>query len=206
MANDPFAYFTAVKTLQQNGLSFRNFIQRSFAEPLVYGTPIVNTFIEDLPRILDFLSHNESTQNIMKQWVKASYTQRLTSQMGELSKKKSGFHFAAKNITAEKMKEVNIPRIVKGMREKAPDVWDLMGSLLQADPEVIRQREKARVERVKQRAAGGGQRKRRRRKDVNEDDDETRVFDIADENEDEPEDIEEQLATQWNALIHIVSI
>lgn len=202
---DPNAYYNAIDLLDRNKLPLQSFIRRSFSEPRVERTTLLDTFVEDLPHLLDFLAYNEKTRGVVDKWVKGTYTQKLKSQVKELSLKRSGFHFSAKGATSEQMKEVNMERMAKGIKEKAPDVWDMMGHLLQADPEVVKRREKARAEREKQRAAGGGTRTRRKRMDILEDEDDARVADLIGDDEDEPEDIEDQLETQSKALIQIVS-
>lgn len=139
----------------------------------------------------------------MKRWVREEYTGTLMSQICDLSKPKTGFHLNAKTITAEKMKECTIGKISEGIKAHAPDVWDLVGKLLEADPAAVRNRERDREHREMERKANGGLRRQKKRR---ENEDEDPIAQLLGENEDEPEDIEDQLEQQRLALIHVVSV
>jgi hypothetical protein len=103
------------------------------------------------------------------------------------------------------LKKFTIAHLSQGIRELAPDVWELVGRLLQADPDILKRREKIRILRERARQEGGGYRKRKPRHEVEDDEDEMRLFDIADEDEDEPEHIEELLENQTKSLTTVVS-
>jgi hypothetical protein len=45
-----------------------------------------------------------------------------------------GLQFNARTITAEKMKSCTIKKIADDIKTHAPDLWNLVGRLLDADP------------------------------------------------------------------------
>lgn len=137
--------------------------------------------------------------------MKQQHTTRLKSQIQKLSRAENGFHFNASAITAEKMKDLNIEKISEGIQKHAPDVWELVGCLLEADSGVTHRREKARAKRELERKTNRGVRKSGKKGAVwEEDDDESHVSRIVGENEDEPEDVEDQLEVQRRSLLRIV--
>lgn len=203
--HDPYAFYIAVDLLDANDISIESFLRRLFAEPTVASRPIVNTFVQNIFRVLDILNFNSRTQQNVEKWVKETFTKRLERQMFELSQPSSGYHFVAHLATSQRLKGFTIQRLEEGMKEKAPDIWDLIERLLQADPELTKRRQKARVDREKARQEGGGARKRRARRGIEDDEDELEIYDIVNCDEDEPEDIEEQLETQLKSLRVVVS-
>ncbi|KXN82362.1 hypothetical protein AN958_02648 [Leucoagaricus sp. SymC.cos] len=60
----------------------------------------------------------------------------LRKQVEALTKVKAGYHFTAQDISVEQIEMCDIEKLSGGMEELAPDVWELLGVLLQADPTV----------------------------------------------------------------------
>jgi hypothetical protein len=203
---DPEAFYQAVDLLEVNNIPIESFLRRLFAEPRISSRSIVISFSKNISRVLEFLIFNERTGHDVDEWVKNTFSSKLKAQVRDISQVEAGHHFVAKYATVEQLKKCNISHLAKRMIEKAPDVWDLVGILLQADPEVVKRRGKTRRDREKARCEGGGARHRKARSELDDEDDdeEFRVFDFVDSQEDEPEDIEEQLEMQWKTLIKIV--
>ncbi|XP_006463783.1 hypothetical protein AGABI2DRAFT_74833 [Agaricus bisporus var. bisporus H97] len=112
----------------------------------------------------------------MKQWTKKQYTEGLTSQLRDLTKPDKGFHFNAGSITAEKMQECTIEKIAQGMETHAPDVWELVGTLLEADPTHARHRERECEHRERERKTHGLSNKQRKRKNISDNDNENDIM------------------------------
>ncbi|KAJ3569499.1 hypothetical protein NP233_g4998 [Leucocoprinus birnbaumii] len=203
MQSDPFAFYTAFQVLQQNNIPYENFLRRSFEETSIASSPEVENLVKGIENVLDLFLFNKRTQPAVESWIRGRFTEKLKLQLADASRVGGGFHFTAKDVTAEKLKETTIQKLENGIKDKAPDVWHLVGELLKSDPEVIRRRHKAREEREKTRKRGKGQRKRKKRGNIAEGDDELRVLDIVDSDEDEPEDVEEQLEERWRTQIRM---
>lgn len=201
------SFHKVIRILQTGELPLSSFIRRLFIESDVARSPCVNKFLEDLPQLLEWLMRQERSQDIVKGWMTQEYTGILTGQMQNLSKPENGFHLAAGSITTEKMKQCTIKSITEGIQAHAPDVWAIVGRLLESDPAVVRRRERERVQREKERKANGPASKRRKRSEFfDEDDEDSLVSDIVDLNEDEPEDIDTQIENRRHCLMRIVSI
>ena len=60
--------------------------------------------------------------------------QGYISQIQVLTRKESGFHFYAKKISEDKLKQFSIDKVSKKMVELVPDLWNLLAGVLAADP------------------------------------------------------------------------
>ncbi|EKM77432.1 hypothetical protein AGABI1DRAFT_13110, partial [Agaricus bisporus var. burnettii JB137-S8] len=165
--------------------------------------PYVNAFIEDLPRLLGWLAHHEQTRDAVNGWMKEQYQGILTSQIRDLTKPETGLHFNISTITAEKMKSITVNKIADVIQCRAPDLWNVVGILMAADPINLRRCEKRREEREIDRKANGGTRKKRRTRVTEEDEDEFHLQEIVNEGEDEPEDIEDLLENERHSLLRV---
>jgi hypothetical protein len=170
---DPQAFYDAVALLEMNNIPIESFIRRLFAEPHVNSRPIMTSLIGNVSRILDILFTNHRTHDAVSKWIGNTYIGILQEQIATLSKPSSGYHFVANKATAKELKKFTIAHLSQGIRELAPDVWELVGRLLQADsdPDILKQREKVRNVRERARHEGGGYRKRKPRCQVEDDED-----------------------------------
>lgn len=201
----PNQFYRAVNILKRKDISLSNLIRHSLIESEISSSNFVAQFLEDLPQLLGWMAHHEGTCDIVQRWMKEEYTSTLMLQIRDVLKAEHGFHFVAGSITAEKMKQCTIKKIAEGIQTHAPDVWHLVGRLLQSDSALVHRREKEREEREKERRENGT-RKWRKKSDAREEDgNENQISDLFDEDHDEPEDIEEQLENQRLSLLQIVS-
>ena len=138
--------------------------------------------------------------------------------MATLSHKDSGFHFAAKTMTEERLKSFSIDAMATEMQNRAPDLWQLLKILLLADPQWAYKKEWARKRAGHTQNTGISEEHNSREfgeielgdldddngwEDVDADGEELQ---LVDEDEDEPEDIQEKKEEQFDALISIVTI
>jgi hypothetical protein len=198
----PLIFYQVVESLSTSHIPLENLIRHSLVEPQTKNSEYVDNFVEDLPRLLGWLAHHERTREAVKGWMKQEYTSILSTQLRNLSRAENGFHINAGSMTAEKIKNCTIQNISQGVQAHAPDVWELCGKLLEADPIIIRKREKKRERREKEREKNKGLRKRKIRGE--EDEDEQQISQLVDDNDDEPEDLEEQLVNHRLSLSRIV--
>jgi hypothetical protein len=191
-------FYVVIQTLQSNNIPLEIFIRRALLEPGIADSPYVHQFLEDIPRLLTWLSHYQQSQNIIKGWMKQEYFRALTSQIREISKPDKGFHLNASSITAEKMKECTIDKIADGIQSHAPDVWELVGSLMESDPAMVDHHKKKHGNKEVEETAESEEMSRRN----NHQD----IPPLIDKNDDLPDDLQEQLEYQRLSLLHIVRL
>jgi hypothetical protein len=204
----PDAFYQAIEILVRNNIPLSKFIRRSFLEHATAASEYMQTFVADLPQLLEWLVHYTQSRDVTLSWMKEHYTTSLMSQIRTLCKAEHGFHFVAKSITAEKMKECNIKNIAEGIRKHAPDVWEVVGSLLQADPVLVRRREKEHKARENARNSKNTVSDGKKASATRDNDDEPNDFwnsVNAGEERDLPDDIGEQLENQRHKLLEVVS-
>ena len=164
--------------------------------------------------ILHKLVSSQATKTETTKWALSIAQETYQSQMAVLSHKDSGFHFIAKMMIEEHLRNFSIDTIATEMQKNAPDLWELLGVLLSADPERSYKKEWARrrtehtgtswkCEKQEFAEVELGDLGDDRWEDVDADRDE---LPLVDEGEDEPEDIQEQKEEQFNALLSIVTI
>lgn len=204
-SSNPNTFYKVIRTLENCNIPLENLIRRSLVEPGIAESPFVENFLDGLPRLLGWLAHHERTREVLRKWMKEEYVGTLTSQLRNLTRPDVGLHFNAGTITAERMKDCTVPKIANNIQSQAPELWELVGKLLEADPVIIRRRKKDRAERMKERTKGS--RKRAPPMEgLDEDDIELNILEMVNEHEDEPEHIEEILETRERSLLHIVSM
>lgn len=202
MAPDSYAFYNIVDALENNEIHFNNFLRQLFIEERTSSRPIVDNFVANICRVLDFLARNEQTETTVYDWVREISKAQLTSEIYLLSRPESSLHFVAKSATEEQIKACNIQVLSKQMRGKAPGVWDLLDGLLQVDQKLIAEREQKQEQQKGQRKAGT-YKQRKQRSDL--EDGEEELAELLNDDEDEPEDIEEQIVTKECTLVKIVS-
>jgi hypothetical protein len=140
----PLVFYQVVESLSINHIlsPLKSLIRRSLVEPQTKNSEYVNNFVENLPHLLRWLAHHERTREVLKGWMKEEYTGILSTQLHSLSRPENGFHMNAGSMTAEKIRNCTIQNISQGVQAHAPDIWELVGKLLEADPLITRNREK----------------------------------------------------------------
>ena len=159
------------------------------------------------------------TVHITSKWAIKFAQDTYQSQVFLLTRKPSGFHFLAKNMTQDQLKSFSIEETANKMEELAPDLWRLFGILLSADPRLNYNKHRTRNQ-----ASSGGSPKRQQGQYGMDDgdievqdhnyedlDDEQWVDDgedavpLLEDGDDEPEDLEDLEKEKVDAIIVIVS-
>jgi hypothetical protein len=138
--NSASAFQTAAHSLPLNNIPLESFVQHLLSEPGAVEQHYISNFINMLPHLLQHLATNPQTQSMVNTWIKETYLGTLKSQVCELTKPKHGFHFTATSITAEQIQECSINHIEEGIVQHAPELWELVGELLQAGPNLSERR------------------------------------------------------------------
>jgi hypothetical protein len=92
----PDAFYQAIEILVRNSIPLSKLIRRSFLEPDIAASEYMQTFVADLPQLLEWLVHYTQSRDITLPWMKEHYTTSLMSQIRTLCKAEHGFHFVAK--------------------------------------------------------------------------------------------------------------
>jgi hypothetical protein len=143
------AFKSIVNFLELNQISLEKFIHSVIVDPQLAHHLYISNCIQSLPYLLDNLTGNVQAQPILNTWTKQKYLRTLRSEVSKLTKPENGFHFNASLITAEQIKECSIRHIEQGINQHAPELRELVGELLQADPVLQEQRRTEREKREK---------------------------------------------------------
>ncbi|KAF8909610.1 hypothetical protein CPB84DRAFT_1668297, partial [Gymnopilus junonius] len=173
---------------------------------------ITISLVNDPSGIARTLINAERTHNMMLSWTQSFVQEIYQFQMQCLIDKKNGFHFFTKNMTEEQLRNFSIEDLAQRMQTIAPDLWDLFGSLLAADPRINYQRAWVRNRKLTKERSDGDI----AMEDVSAaaDDDVDEYFQefgsdeiqLTHEDEDEPENTEEQVKEQFDALKRIKQV
>jgi hypothetical protein len=83
--------------------------------------------------ILKLLINHSKAGGFVTAWVRWRMSATYVSEVAQLVHRTNGFHFAAKETTAEHLREFDIDELSTKMSILAPDSWSLLDSLLAAD-------------------------------------------------------------------------
>jgi hypothetical protein len=176
--------------------------------------------------LLDSLLQNASglIRSTVSNWVILQAMKIYKKEMSNLTSKDNGFHFPTAKMTQEQLQSFDIEDVMKRIMIIAPDLWRLMETLHAADSRINYQRiwTQKRSKKVREGKGLGEDGYKRKGPELEGDiemadvqlepvwelDDEEEDFNefaLIGEEDDEPEDIQEQAKTQFEALARIVS-
>ncbi|THU94764.1 hypothetical protein K435DRAFT_860227 [Dendrothele bispora CBS 962.96] len=92
--------------------------------------------------VLDVWKQSPGFSNVTIDWARKLMMEKYAEQILTLVSSASGLRFSASNATEERFSNIDIDSIAADMRKHAPDLWDLLGILLDADPKLREVREK----------------------------------------------------------------
>lgn len=113
---------------------------------LTDNTP-VEEMAQRLDEILGAMKQNKDTSPQLLKWANEHVQSTYASEILTLVRTTQGFHFGARKATAAELGAIDIDTIASNMRELAPELWDLLGLLLLADPVSNERRTRAREKR-----------------------------------------------------------
>ncbi|KAG6849308.1 hypothetical protein H0H93_009576 [Arthromyces matolae] len=116
-----------------------------------------STTIEEMGRrideILDAMRHNPVTKPNLMKWASNEIQKTYALEILTLAKKSMGLQFGARTATVEKLEALSIDFIAEEMKKISPELWELVGVLLQADPDRNKRRTQARVRYAKKKGS-----------------------------------------------------
>ncbi|KAJ3553719.1 hypothetical protein NP233_g12580 [Leucocoprinus birnbaumii] len=141
--NDTVHY--AAQVLEQAGVTADSFFWLLLTDVRLQATALGQGLVGSSHSILNTLILTPSTKNSTRSYMMDFVTAELKQQVETLTKAKASYHFNASKASVDKIEKCDIARLSEGMEAAAPDVWNLLGSLLQPDPDVQQRRERARA-------------------------------------------------------------
>ncbi|KAG6908018.1 hypothetical protein DXG01_006485 [Tephrocybe rancida] len=99
--------------------------------------------------ILAAMKDNPTTSAHLLDWANHEIKEVYAREILVLVKKSTGFQFGAQTATTEKLEALDIQDIARRMSTVSPGLWELVGVLLQADPERTIRRAQARARATK---------------------------------------------------------
>jgi len=213
-----------LRAFKRGDYSLSDFLSQLLNVPTYHDQPITQSASENIEELLNILISSQCTALGTRRWA-LSYAQSVyTSQMGSLCHKAGGFHFNAKKVTEERIKNFSITDIAQNLESDAPELSELIRLLLCADKRAFSRKAASR-----QKESRLGQKRKRSThdgdggevevelggvdvqdslEDITEMNEEAEAEDnvqLLDDEDDEPEDFQDQKHEQQQALITIVS-
>ncbi|KAG6906876.1 hypothetical protein DXG01_011522 [Tephrocybe rancida] len=126
--------------LQECGSSTADFIISLLQNEQFAHHSSVEEIVAHLHEILHAMRGNKVVQPHLLEWAHDKIKKNYASQIATLVRSTTGFQFHARKATTEKLQALNIENIASQMSELAPGLWDLIGVLLQVDPDQNKRR------------------------------------------------------------------
>ena len=184
--------------------------------------PLSRSFLDGgIETLLDSLLGNEGLIcSTVSNWVILQAMKIYKKEMSKLTSKDNGFHFLTAKMTQEQLQNFDIEDVMKRIMVIAPYLWRLMETLHAADSRINYQRiwtQKRSKTVFKGRREGGYKRRGPEVEgdiemadvqpvwELRDDEQDFEEFELIGEEDDEPEDIQEQAKTKFEALAQIVS-
>jgi hypothetical protein len=211
--------------LRSTNLTIQSFVITAISE--FRENPVSRSFLSgDIETLLDSLLWNESVSVTVSNWVTFQAMKIYKKEMSNLTSKENRFHFLTAKMTQKQLQDFNVEDLMKRMMTIAPDLWRLMETLHAGNSQINHQRTRTQKRLKKVRECKGEDGHKRKGPEIEGDiemadvrtvwelDDEEEYywknieadeFELIGEEDDEPEDIQEQEKTRFEALAHIVS-
>lgn len=120
--------------------SVGDFVIHLLSDPGLSGSPVRLSFIQQWPELQEWALSTDPLARATDNFITTTITQKLTAETAHLANKESGWHFSARNASAEKVHAFSIQGMADQLERQAPLLWGLLGELLQSDPALARRR------------------------------------------------------------------
>ncbi|KII90676.1 hypothetical protein PLICRDRAFT_174059 [Plicaturopsis crispa FD-325 SS-3] len=127
------------KTLQvllENNLSVSELLLGLLEDKSFENHPSYRDVAESHDEIQAALLCSKKTAELALSWAHTTMKRKYTESVQELSDKGSGWHFGAINASAAELEAFRIEEMAKKMEGQAPELWDLLDTLLTARDKV----------------------------------------------------------------------
>jgi len=123
-----------------NDASIYDFLSSLLASPALASHPSVQNFNSDLPDILQMLGSHSSLSTSVTDACHRYMIHKYANEALGLVSKKNGWHFSARRASTEQLEAFSLEDMARELMAQAPLLWDLLGTLLNADPHRERRR------------------------------------------------------------------
>src|SRR5882762_1941837 len=113
--------------------SIYDFLSSLLSSPTLTSHPSVQKFNLDLPDILEMLGSHPTMSTSVTQACHKHMMQKYTNEVLCLVSKKNGWHFSAWHTSAEQLEAFSLEAMARELMAQVPLLWDLLGTLLNAD-------------------------------------------------------------------------
>ena len=114
--------------------SIYDFLSSMLASPPLSGHPSVQKLKSDLPDILQELGSHPAMGTSVTEACYKYMMDKYTNEALGLVSKKNGWHFSAQHTSAEQLEAFSLEDMAWQLAAQAPLLWELLGTLLNADP------------------------------------------------------------------------
>ncbi|THH23062.1 hypothetical protein EUX98_g8114 [Antrodiella citrinella] len=121
-----------LQALGQNSVG--EFIIYLISDPALKDHSTLFSLVQQWPELLQYALDSPTLYNSTRTFVSDAFTATLTLEVAQLASRNSGWHFSARNASAEQINAFSIEDMANKMETEAPTVWTLFGQLLASDP------------------------------------------------------------------------
>src|SRR5882762_5896902 len=114
--------------------SIYDFLSSLLASPALTSHPSVQKLNSDLPDILQMLGSHSALSTSVTDMCHKYMMHKYANEALHLVSKKNGWHFSAWHASAEQLEAFSLEDMAQQLTAQAPLLWDLLGTLLTADP------------------------------------------------------------------------
>ena len=205
-----------------NALLSMNITLHSFVNMAISTeNPLSRSFLNGgVEILLDNLLENDLISVTVSNWITSQAIKLYKKEISDLTSKENGFHFLTAKMTQKQLQNFDVEDLMKRMMAIAPDLWRLVETLHAGNSRINDQRAwtQKKLKKVHGGKGEGGHRRKGPEGDIEmadiqtvwelDDDDEEYLvndFELIGDEDDEPEDIQEQEETHFEARARIVS-
>src|SRR5882762_4808020 len=117
-----------------NEATIYDLLSSLLASPALTSHLTVQRLKTDLPDILNMLGSHSTLSTPVTEACHNYMVQKYGDEALHLVSKKNGWHFSARHMSAEQLEAFSLEDMARELMAQVPLLWDLLGTLLNADP------------------------------------------------------------------------
>jgi hypothetical protein len=123
----------ALESLESHNVTVLQLVLSLLRDPRLQNQAAVDNLVSHTTEILMALADNSWTSKSTLEWASNLMKARYASSIRELARKEHGWHFSALRASAKQLEDFRIEDMAEKMKKLAPELWDMLGSVLSAD-------------------------------------------------------------------------
>lgn len=120
--------------IQSTGFSLSDLVVYALQQYNDPSHPILRDLIANTPSIAASLYYHRETTGLFTGWVHGLFRMRYSDAVKELADRDNGWHFNAARTSPNQLRDFRLEDMARGMYQKAPELWELIQSLLGYKP------------------------------------------------------------------------